>query len=245
MKDSYPDNSYEGIKSAVKDGYSGFRIAVASTSDNMIYCTHSYEMRNNKTLNLNYLTVKSTGDVYDGDVMINNVTANFIDTLLYKGYAIPTLSKVLAYISRFDLAVTLEVKDRMSATAVQNMLEICNYYGVFPVLACDSYNVEDVLAVSENVNIETILSPYSDSLAETRYNALKDHCKSLRFCIVYTDTMPTQSIVAHYHALGIKYRLAGNQPTQMQFENGVGWADILEVAGDYQKWISRLVNETW
>ena len=241
----YPDNSLEGIKATIKDGYHGIRIAVASTSDHVIYCTHSYELRNNKTLSLNYVTVASTGNVYDGDIQINNVTSSFIDTLLYKGYQIPTLESVLAFLNRFDLDVTFEVKERMGATDVTNMLNLCKYYGVDPVFSCDSYNVNDLLAVSEDIHLESILEPYSKTLADTRYLALKDHCKSLRFGLVYGDTMPTQSDVIEFHGEAVTFRTAGNQPTQAQFEDAIKWADVVEVRGDYQVWINRLVNETW
>lgn len=241
----YPDNSLEGIKATIKDGYRGIRIAVASTSDHVIYCTHSYELRNNKTLNLNYVTVASTGNVYDGDIQINNVTSDFINTLLYKGYPIPTLESVFAFLNRFDLNVTLEVKERMGSTDVTNMFNLCKYYGIDPVFSCDSYNVNDLLAVSDDIHLESILEPYSRNLADTRYSTLKDHCKSLRFGLVYGNTMPTQADVIEFHGEGVTFRTAGNQPTQVQFKDAIKWADVVEVRGDYQIWINRLVNETW
>ena len=242
---TYPDNSLEGIKSALKDGYPGIRIAVASTSDDVIYCTHSYELRNNKTLNLNYVTVKTTGNVYDGDVRINTVTSDFINTLQYKGYDIPTLESVLDYVCRFDIDVTLEVKDRMSVTAVQNMLNACAYSGVNPVFSCDGYSAEDFVAVKQDADFEIQLNPYSAENADTYYNLYKDSCKSLRFGFVYNGAMPTRSEVVYYHNLGVTFRLAGSNPTRAQFEDVVRWADVIEVPGDYQTWVDRLINETW
>ena len=237
----FPDNSLEAVKRAMWDGNNMIRVAVACTSDNVLYCTHSYELRNNSTLHV--LTYASDGTAYNDNVFINEVTSTFIDTLKYKGYVIPRLSAVLAYLSRFDVGVTLELKDRFSATAIQNMINSCGYYNVIPVYSCNDYNGADLLGVSENVDF-AIIFEYTTALAAEKYAAYKDHCKSLRFDVYYTDSVPQNDIIS-YHKLGVKFKVGGNNPTQAQYESFAPWCDVIEVPGEYQTWLNRIIYETW
>lgn len=242
----YPDNSREGIKAALKNGYRGIRIAVSATSDNVPYCTHSYEMRNNQTGNLNHVTVASTGDVYDGDVYINEVTAEFIETLLYKGYTIPTLESVLSYVRLYDVDVTLEIKDTLTADSAANIIGLCRRFGVYPVYAADKpSNLQKLIAVDTNLDIEFSVIPWVRATADSYYETYNSQCKSIRYALLFTSDAPPSADIEAYHALGCSFRVCGGLSTQAQWNSAILWGDVIEVAGNYHTWMDRLMDETY
>ena len=77
-------------------------------------------MANNSTLQY----VKQNGSAYADNIIINDVTSSFIDSLTYKDYPIPTIESVLDLTARVGANVTLEIKDSIDATNAQSLLSL-------------------------------------------------------------------------------------------------------------------------
>lgn len=223
----YPDNSLEGITAALKDGYRNIRLSVASTSDNVIYCTHSYELSHNTSYQTPVIT--QNGQPYTQNVIINDVTSEFIDSILYKGYAIPTLDEALEVISLYDADVTLEVKDDFSATAIQNIIDAIKFYSINITLSGLPQQVEPFANVYGGLNLGLIFN-YSVNDAATYKARFEGKYKTVRFDCFMTDTITTANIINNIHP-DVKLKLGGSNITAAQAKEYMAYLDVTEYQG--------------
>lgn len=222
----YPDNSIEGVLSALNDGYRKIRIGVASTSDNVYYVTHSYEMEHNSTSNC--LTYASDGTAYTQDVQINNVTSEFIDSLLYKGYKIPTLEEMLDKLCQYDVEITLELKDSYFSTVrAQKLLEITNYYNLKFIYSGSILHLRFLYPLTTELDLAVIFQ-YTDALAEQYTAELEGKYKTLRFDCYWSDTITKASILTYIHPK-YKLKLGGVVVTFAEALEGMKYCDVCEV----------------
>ena len=223
----FPDNSAEGIIAAVKDGYSRIRLSVATTSDDVYYCTHSYEMQHNSEQHV--LTIN--GEAYNENVSINSETSTFIDTLEYKGYAIPRLADVLAELAQYGTDVTLEIKDDSFTSArASNLFKTCNHSNVAVTYIGTLAQIQTLLSVTSGSKLNIgIVDVYTDAKAQTALTALNDNFKKLDFCCsltwenVITDTSLEEVIHPNYNI-----RVGGTYLTWAQVLEYMEWADGVE-----------------
>lgn len=218
----YPDNSIEGIRAALEDGYKNIRISIASTSDNVIYCTHSSEMQNNSNVNC----LKYNGVTYTNDVFINNETSTFINNLLYKNYPIPTLQSVMELISFYGADVTLEVKDSYTSVQVAKVIEYANYYSVNVTLSGLRSQLEAFYTANNNLNLGLIFN-FSDTFIERYIRDVKPLCKSMRFDCFYTDTIDTPTLTTMVHP-DYKLKLGGSIITLAELKLYSAYVDFVE-----------------
>ena len=223
----YPDNSLEGITAALKDGYRNIRLSVASTGDNVIYCTHSYELSHNTGYQTPVIT--QNGQPYTQNVVINDVTSEFIDSILYKGYAIPTLDEALKVISLYDADVTLEVKDDFSATAIQNIIDAIKFYSINITLSGLPQQVEPFANVYGGLNLGLIFN-YSVNAAATYKARFEGKYKTVRFDCFFTDTITTTDIINNIHP-DVKLKLGGSNITAAQAKEYMAYLDVTEYQG--------------
>jgi len=223
----YPDNSLEGITAALKDGYRNIRLSVASTSDNVIYCTHSYELSHNTSYPTPVIT--QNGQPYTQNVVINDVTSEFIDSILYKGYAIPTLDEALKVISLYDADVTLEVKDDFSATAIQNIIDAIKFYSINITLSGLPQQVEPFANVYGGLNLGLIFN-YSVNDAATYKARFEGKYKTVRFDCFMTDTITKSNIINNIHP-DVKLKLGGSNITAAQAKEYMAYLDVTEYQG--------------
>ena len=224
----YPDNSMEAVKSALSDGYPAIRISVALTSDNVWYCTHCYEIENNATSNC----LSVDGETYTSNVFINNSTSQFMDTLSYKGYAIPKLTDVLAFVSLYDTEVTLELKDDVTTQGAQVLLNLLDYYRLKKVvLSGSTTQLRFFTAIDANLNIGVIFH-YSSTNAQSVIATFSGNCKSLRFDCWYADAIAQSDVTDVIHS-DYTIKLGGGAIGRADLLAYVTWADVCEYAGVY------------
>lgn len=218
----YPDNSYLAIQSALEDGYRNIRISIASTSDDVIYCTHSSEMQNNANDNC----LKYNGITYTNNVYINNETSSFIDDLLYKNYPIPTLESVMELLSFYNAEVTLEVKDSYTPTQVAKVIEYANFYSIKVTISGLRSQLEPFYTANENLNLGLIFN-FSDSFIERYIRDVKPHARSIRFDCFYSDTIDRETLTTMVHP-DYKLKLGGSIITLAQLKQYSAYVDLVE-----------------
>lgn len=227
----YPDNSIPGVLMAIYDGYKMVRIAVAHTSDNVFYVTHSYEMQHNSQ----YGYLKQNDVAYTSDVNINSVTSEFIDSLTYKDYPIPKLSDMLNDLSLYDIQITVELKDSNDATTAQILLDQLNYNNLNYVISGTSNQLSPFVALRNDLDIAVIFE-YSDADANAFIQQYEGHCKSLRFDCYWSDTISATSIKNVIHPK-YKIKLGGGTgvPADTEIAPYLAWADVAEVNYVYSR----------
>ena len=222
----YPENSKEGILSAMEDGYRNIRISVAATSDNVIVCNHAYELAHASTS----VAFKLDGESYTTDTNINEVTADFISRITYKGYGIPTLRSVLDDIMKYDTKITLELKGTYTTESATELLNIIHYYNLDYVISgmANSTQIDVFTAIRQDLNLAVILR-YSDNEARNYITKYKNVCKSLRLDCYWTDTIPEASLANIIHP-DYKIKLGGSEVTSAQVHAALPWCDACECA---------------
>lgn len=222
----YPENSKEGILAAMEDGYRNIRISVSATSDNVIVCNHAYELAHASTS----VAFKLDGESYTTDTNINEVTADFISRLTYKGYSIPTLRSVLDDIMKYDTKVTLELKGTYTTESATELLNIIHYYNLDYVISgmANSTQIDVFTAIRQDLNLAVILR-YSDNEARSYITKYKNICKSLRLDCYWTDTIPEASLANIIHP-DYKIKLGGSEVTSTQVHAALPWCDVCECA---------------
>lgn len=229
----FPDNSIQGIISALNDGFSKIRVAVASTSDNVLYCTHSSEMKNNASANC----LKLDGVTYTENVSINDVDSAFIERLLYKNYPIPKLDAVMDLVYAYDVELTLELKDTFTSAQAQILIDTINYYRVPVIISGLSGDTQlnAITALSTNMDIGVIFH-YTDSAARYAINLYTGKCKSLRFDCFLDDTISKESLTSIIHP-NYKLKLGGSNPAASEIKELLKWVDVCETARQYSEYI--------
>ena len=193
----------------------------------MIYCTHSYELSHNTSYQTPVIT--RNGQPYTQNVVINDVTSEFIDSILYKGYAIPTLDEALKVISLYDADVTLEVKDDFSVTAIQNIIDAIKFYSINITLSGLPQQVEPFANVYGGLNLGLIFN-YSVNAAATYKARFEGKYKTVRFDCFMTDTITTADIINNIHP-DVKLKLGGSNITAAQAKEYMAYLDVTEYQG--------------
>ena len=222
----YPDNSILAVKESLKNGYNKIRISVASTSDNVLYCTHSYELQNNSTTNC----LKLDGNLYNDNVEINNKESSFINRLSYKDYPIPTLEDMLKMLSLYNVEVTIELKDTITEENAAKLLELIKYYKAKCIISGLEEQIQFFL--DKDMNLAIIMhfnETYARQLIQS-YKTSQNRCKSLRFDCWYDDTITKNNIIDLIHP-DYKIKLGGGIPTDLLLKNSLSWADVCEYSG--------------
>lgn len=219
----FPDNSKEAILAALEDGYRNIRISIASTKDEIIYCTHSYEMKNNDTFHV----LEEGNRAIDRKLFINNETSETIDQIQYRKYPIPRLETLLKDIACYDCDITLELKDKYTEKALMKIIDLTRYYNTINfTLSSDPDTIMQLSKIDESLNLAVIFQ-YTDGRAKHFINLFENKTKELRFDCYYSDEITKESIITVVHP---KYRIKlGGQPiTQQNLKDYAGWIDVIE-----------------
>jgi glycerophosphoryl diester phosphodiesterase len=222
----YPDNSIEAIGAAMSDGYRNIRISVAHTSDNVWYCTHSYEMQHNSTNHC--LTYAVDGSPYANDLDINSTTSAFLDTLLYNGRPIPKLADALKLISRYNSDVTIEMKDDISASVASSLVDLVIAYRKDAVFSGTKSQCQTICNLYNGILNVAVIFNYTDSLhADCVATFITSGiAKSLRCDCYYGDTV-TEAQLADIHETGT-LKFGGGGVTAAQALGYLEYLDVME-----------------
>lgn len=219
----FPDNSYQAIKMAIEDGFSKIRISISTTADNVIYCSHSYELENNSKLK----RVTLDGVTYTQDIDITKTTSDFIDRICYKGYPIPTLDKVMSLLVQYPIEVTLELKNSFSDNQLKLLINKVNYYNMPVILSSEVKDIDRLTDFNANLNIGVIFH-YTDTRASNIIKRYEKKYKTLRFDCFYEDEVSPEAISNIIHP-DIKLKFGAQSPSIQELMELMQWVDVCEV----------------
>ena len=181
--------------------------------------------------------LKLDGSDYNENVDINSVTSSFIEQLLYKGYKIPKLDDMLKKLSKYDIEITLELKDSWTEDRAKVLVDTINYYRVKVIVSGMLTNqVQPVVDYSHGMDVALIFQ-YTDSLAQSYISEMTGKCRSLRFDCYYSDVISKASVAEIVHP-NYKIKLGGSNPARSDLDDALVWADVCETNIRY----SDLIN---
>ena len=223
----YPENSIPAIQAALNDGYKMIRVSVAVTNDDKFYCTHVYELENNST----YKYVKINGETYTEDIDINSSTSTFIDSLTYKGYAIPTLDAVMSEMVKHQMdSITWELKGTFTDSQLHALVKKSYYYNMPVVFSAGYLDIDQLTTLYTDLNIAVIFN-YTDSLGSGFKTRYENKYKTMRYDCYWGDTVSEEQVstVIHKDNVTLKFG-AGTIPNASTIlSNYVKWVDVSEV----------------
>lgn len=191
----------------------------------MLYCTHAYELEHNAEKNV----LSQNGETYTQNVNINNVTSTFIDSLLYKGYAIPKLEDALGVICAYDVEVTLEMKNQFNATTAQLLINEVLYHSIPIIISGNYWQLGYITALNTGLDLAWIFQ-FSDSEINTYLPNLVGKFKTLRFDCYYSNTITKQDVITKIHP-DYKLKLGGGFVTVSQVKEYLSYVDVVEYSG--------------